>query len=249
MSPFNILSKEKNTPTMDCTPTYIPMNDENLRKFKQIVKPKTKLLALDIDDTVYPNSFNIEEQLKKRTLEYIASKHSIQDIEGAFLNYQYKYGTGTKGFIRDYSDFTQDVFVKSVLSKIDYDILKPDLELKHMLGEFKGNLIAFTNAPKEHAENVLKKLGYEELFEYILHVDMTDPNYICKPDYKSYCFVEELFSIKPENIFFVDDRMVNVAIAQDRKWNAIMVSCACDIKSILKSIQENETWLGTKGRE
>ncbi|KAG0441021.1 hypothetical protein DMUE_1357 [Dictyocoela muelleri] len=221
---------------------YIAMNSENLKKYEKLIEPRSKLLVLDIDDTVYPNTYNIEAQLKYRTMEYIKNRYNIHDIEGVFMNYREKYGTGTKGFIIDKPDFSHKDYVENILSKIDYDILEPDKDLKTILNEFKGYLIAFTNAPKEHAENVLKKLEIEDCFDYIFHVDMTDKYYICKPEARSYYFIEKLFNTKPENIFFVDDRMVNIAKAQERKWNAVMVSSTCDIKSILKSIKENTIW-------
>lgn len=211
----------------------------SLKDLKLKLKSNKKLLALDIDSTLYDSSIPIESNGKKYLMEYLQNKYKMEDIEGLFMNFRERYGSALRGFLENYPDFEYKEYIDNVTNKINFNELPVDNELKKLLDQYTGNLIAFTNAPKLNAEKILKQMQIEDCFDYILHVDTEDRNYPCKPDETVYKFIERISGVKLENIYFVDDRMVNVAAAQNRKWNGIRVSRVCDIKSILKSIYDD----------
>ncbi len=85
------------------------------------------------------------------------------------------------------------------------DYLKKDERLKEALSRLKGRykLAVFTNNNKIQTERILKGLGIENLFDYILTYETFR---LLKPDPEIFRKVIETLGVKPEECLMVGDR-------------------------------------------
>lgn len=220
------------------TPIYVPIFISFINLNPQLYKKYTKILALDIDKTIYHSSIPIENEHEKYLNEYIREKYKINDTDKLINDFKRVYGSVLKGCLKNFPDFSEREYIRNVINKINYKLIKVDTRLKEILQNFKGNLVAFTNGSMEHSRNVLKQMEIEEFFDYIFHIEINNENYIRKPEENAYKFVEQYLNLNPKNIFFIDDREINIITAQKRFWNASLLHPDDDIKEILREIYE-----------
>lgn len=88
---------------------------------------------------------------------------------------------------RDYELSTQIDYSKYVFR---------DCELRRILTSFPCRKFCFTNAPRMRAESILKLIGIEDVFEHVICADIHDTEFITKPDFLSYKFIERFLGVE-----------------------------------------------------
>ncbi|KAK7402199.1 hypothetical protein VNO78_14265 [Psophocarpus tetragonolobus] len=156
------------------TSSYPPKSPEweveNRNQFQQISMGKYDCLLFDLDDTLYPLSSGLAEQVKKNIQEYMLQKLGIPPAKVPELCFSLytTYGTTMAGLKAIGYDFHCDDFHGFVHGRLPYDILKPDAILKGILLSLPIRKIVFTNSDKVHASRVLQRLGLEDCFERVI---------------------------------------------------------------------------------
>ncbi len=170
-----------------------------------------KLFLVDVDNTLYPRKMGVFDVIDKKINRYM---EEVLNIEPTLVNkirlfYWNKYGTTMTGLIRDYHinphhflEYVHDVDVKT--------ILKPNPELREKLKSIPMVKIAFTNAPKKHAINVLEALGVIDLFIDIF--DITSADFIGKPN--RYPYEKIMAFTKADTYAMADDWPQNLQTAK-----------------------------------
>lgn len=212
------------------------------------MRPITTLL-IDLDDTTYPTSIGVWPILTERVFQYM---HDVVGIPKAEIPEKrerlfLEHGTTMRGLNIEYGIDVQDYlqYVHQVdLSKV----ILPDEQLQHALGTLPQEKWIFTNASRQHAENVLGLLGIEDLFNGVIDVLDTEP--WCKPHPEAFEIALKLAGApNPEETLFVDDLETNLDAARKLGIQTLRVSSIFVESShpVVKSLAELPTFLRTNG--
>ena len=132
-----------------------------------------KNLLLDLDGTVYQDLESVFGQVSKLMTKYISEKLNIDLKKAKELqtNYFYKYNTSLNGLMIHH-DIPPKEFLKYV-HDIDLSFMKKDKILRQELENLKMRKLIFTNGSTDHAKNVLRHLGIDDLFQDIFNINDT----------------------------------------------------------------------------
>lgn len=169
-----------------------------------------RTLLLDLDDTLYPSTCGLWEAIGDRIIAFMTDRLDLSTKRANELRTDYfqAYGTTLNGLQKhhnvdplDYLNFVHDV-------PIDI-FLQPDHELRVMLSNVVQKRVIFTNASRDHAERVLKRLGIEKQIDQV--IDIISLDYRNKPEPGAY---SRALSLSGENdpsaCLLVDDRSRNL---------------------------------------
>ena len=173
-----------------------------------------KNLLLDLDGTVYQDLESVFGQVSKLMTKYISEKLNIDLKKAKELqtNYFYKYNTSLNGLMIHH-DIPPKEFLKYV-HDIDLSFMKKDKILRKELENLKMRKLIFTNGSTDHAKNVLRHLGIDDLFEGIF--DITDADYQPKPEPKAFDLMTKKFDLDPSETIYVEDIAKNLSIGKER---------------------------------
>ena len=173
-----------------------------------------KNLLLDLDGTVYQDLESVFGQVSKLMTKYISEKLNIDLKKAKELqtNYFYKYNTSLNGLMIHH-DIPPKEFLKYV-HDIDLSFMKKDKILRQELENLKMRKLIFTNGSTDHAKNVLRHLGIDDLFQGIF--DITDAEYQPKPEPKAFDLMTKKFDLNPSETIYVEDIAKNLSIGKER---------------------------------
>ena len=171
----------------------------------------TETWVFDLDNTLYPASTNLFDQVDARITEFIAELLNLSPGKARAIQKRYfhEYGTSMRGLMtrhgvepRPFLDFVHE---------IDMTVLDPAPELDAALARLPGRKIIFTNADTAHAEKVMRRLGVERHFEAVF--DIHESDYVPKPQPGPYAKLVARFGFAPERAVMIEDIAVNLAPA------------------------------------
>ncbi len=137
-------------------------------------------LLIDLDDTVYPPSAGLWEQIGQRINRYLSERMGFpaDQVVAIRENYFRQFGTTLRGLQANHQVDTEEylAFVHDVPLK---DYIQPDPALRAALESIPARKFIFTNADTNHARRVMQAVGVEGLFDGIIDVHAIAP--YCKP--------------------------------------------------------------------
>lgn len=144
---------------------------------QQGLKPKYDCLLFDVDDTLYPRSSGLLEEVTKNIQEYMIQKLGIEETEASQMNgVLYKsYGTSMAGLKAIGYDFDNDDYHRFVHGRLPYERLRPDHVLRNLLLSLPIRKVIFSNADQAHVAKVLSRLGLEDCFEGVICFETLNP--------------------------------------------------------------------------
>ena len=157
----------------------------------------------DLDNTLYSPEEEIFSQIDERMTKFITDKFKVDNKEAFNIQKKYflEYGTTLSGLMKK-NNIDSDEFLEFV-HDIDLDILKPDKKLNKIISNLPGKKFIFTNGSKKHAQNVLRKLEMNAIFDDIY--DIKDSNFIPKPNMEAYTtFINKMGIDVNKSIMFED---------------------------------------------
>ena len=175
----------------------------------------------DLDNTLYPESCKLFDQIALRMTDYIVITLGVErDAAGKLRSHYYKtYGTTLRGLMVEHS-LEPHSFLDYV-HNIDYAPVKHHPALGAALENLPGRKLVFTAGTRSHANNVLNNLGCTSAFEEIF--DITDCNFIPKPDPKPYKIFLERHSVEPRHAAFFEDLSANLIVPRALGMTTILV--------------------------
>ncbi len=189
------------------------MNSSSIRAF-----------FIDLDDTVYPASSGVWPLAAERMVTYMNEVLGIPLAEAPALRERLfnKYGTTLRGLQLEYGIDSEDYL--AYVHDLDFhNLLEPDPELKEALARFNQPKWIFTNATREHAQNILSAIQVAECFSGI--IDIRDVQPYCKPDPAAFQIALQLAgSLAPEEVLMVDDRKENLDVAANLGFKTVLIS-------------------------
>jgi putative hydrolase of the HAD superfamily len=181
-----------------------------------------RILLFDLDNTLYPRSAGVMDQIRQLILRYISERFHLAPEEADELRRRYfvTYGTTMRGLqIERHID--ADEFLRYVHDIPLEAYLEPNPELDAVLASLPQEKVVFTNATREHAERVLAALGIRRRFDQI--VDVRDMDYESKPQPAAYRHICELLGAEPQECLIVEDNVRNLWPARAMGMTTVLV--------------------------
>ena len=163
-----------------------------------------KHLLFDMDNTLYPASSDMDKGITRRMLECVADffkcdmETAIQIRAERIVNY-----STTLEWLRSEGLSDIEGFLSHVHPNNEADELLPQPKLRDFLISLNKPMSILTNAPHEHADRVLSKLGVADLFEAV--TDIRDANFNGKPYPDAFQAALKKVNATIEETLFLDD--------------------------------------------
>ena len=173
-----------------------------------------KNILFDLDGVLYQDLEAVFGQVSKKMTEYISIKLNLDLKKAKELqtNYFHKYNTSLNGLMIHHN-IKPEEFLKYV-HDIDLSFMKKDLILRKELESLKLKKFIFTNGSKEHANNITKHLGINDLFNGLF--DIVDAQFSPKPTAKAFDLMVKKFKIDPCETLYIEDIAKNLSIGKER---------------------------------
>jgi putative hydrolase of the HAD superfamily len=168
--------------------------------------------VFDLDNTLYPASSGLFNQVSQRMTGYISEYFNI--AHDAALERQrslfMQYGTTLRGLMTEHG-VDPEPFLNHI-HNVDFELVQPNPELALKLGRLPGRKLIFTNSSRLHAKRVMERLGITEHIEDIF--DISDADFIPKPDRESYAMLLNRHRVKASSACMIDDIAGNLVPAK-----------------------------------
>ncbi len=165
----------------------------------------------DLDNTLYPSSSRLFDQVSQRIGDYIATAFDVDRQEAHKLQKGYfrEYGTTLRGLMLKH-DMDPAPFLDYV-HDIDLSPIAPSDALESALGRLPGRKLVFTNADAPYAERVMARLGIGHHFSDIYDIEAAD--WVPKPFPEAYDRLADVHDVEPTRAIFFEDILRNLAPA------------------------------------
>jgi len=162
-------------------------------------------LLFDLDNTLYPASARMEEDILRRMGEFVARYLGVSLREALELRRSRvrQYGTTLEWLMAEQGFDDTERYLAYIHPEGEEYCIEPDPSLGGILDAMPLPKAIFTNSPREHAERVLRKLGVEDRFEAIYDIRFCSLS--GKPRPEAFRLVCEACGARPEEVLFVDD--------------------------------------------
>ena len=184
--------------------------------------PADTVWLFDLDNTLYPASCNLFDQVDQRIGAFIADLLQVDAAEAKRLQKHYfsQYGTTLRGLM-DHHGIAPGAFLDYVHA-IDVSPVPPSPALDAALRALHGRKLIFTNGSVAHAERVMARLGVAEHFTGVF--DIVAANYQPKPNPATYAALIEQHRVDPRAAAMFEDIPRNLvpaaALGMTTTWSA-----------------------------
>ena len=167
----------------------------------------------DLDNTLYPASCRLFEQVQQRMNEYICARLRVSPDEAAELRRSYfrEHGTTLSGLMAVHRIDPHEFL--AFVHDVDLACVPPDPALLAALERLGGRKIVHTNGSVRHAERLLDHLGLSESFSGI--VDIVAADFAPKPALAGYRLLLRRHAVAAETALMVEDIARNLAPAAE----------------------------------
>jgi putative hydrolase of the HAD superfamily len=181
-----------------------------------------RTILFDLDDTLYPRQAGIMNEIRALIHRYIETRLSLPPAEADALRREYlqAYGTTMRGLQVNHQ-IDPDEYLEFVHAIPLHEYLQANPLLDQALASIPQDKVIFTNASREHAEQVLALLGVRHHFTRI--VDIRDMDYVSKPQPVAYRRICELLGIRPQECLLVEDNVRNLRPAKALGMTTVLV--------------------------
>jgi putative hydrolase of the HAD superfamily len=176
----------------------------------------------DLDDTMYAKSAGVMDIVSQRINAYMALHLSMDEetIHELRARYWRQNGTTMRGLVIDFG-IDPDDYLSYVHDFSVGELLSVDERLRGILTELPWRKVIFTNAPQEHAQQVLAALGVRQCFGQIFDIRTT--GYVGKPDPAAYQYVLAAIGTIAEDCIAIDDSLPNLRTAGQLGMTTVLV--------------------------
>jgi putative hydrolase of the HAD superfamily len=167
----------------------------------------------DLDNTLYPASCRLFEQVQRRMNDYICERLAVSPEAAAELRRTYfrEHGTTLRGLMvvdridpHEFLAFVHDIDLAGVA---------PDPALVAAIGQLDGRKIVHTNGSQRHAERLLDHLGLTDAFCGI--VDIVAAEFDPKPALAGYALLLRRYAVDAPTALMIEDIARNLAPAAE----------------------------------
>lgn len=182
-----------------------------------------QVLLLDLDETLYPRGNGVLRRIDGRISSFMTDRLGIDaatvDAERRALCA--RWGTTMRGLVESF-ELDIDDYLRHCHGVDLSDLLAPDPRLRALLERLPVRKAVLTNAPRVHAEQVLRLLGVRDLMEDVLALE--DIGYQPKPASSAYATALLRLGVPASDCLFVDDTLRCVQGAVEHGLHAAWVA-------------------------
>lgn len=180
-------------------------------------------VLFDLDNTLYPASAAMESFIIKRMNEYTGRVLGISAQEAAQVRHRQisSYGTTLEWLMAEHGLTDFDDYFAWVHPDGEEELIDPDPGLGPFLDSISVHKFVFTNAPMEHADRILAKLGIADRFERVFDIRFNALR--GKPWAEAVDRVLSAIGIEATETLFVDDMPRYVQGFIDRGGQGVLV--------------------------
>jgi putative hydrolase of the HAD superfamily len=166
-----------------------------------------KLILFDLDETLYPRSAALMQQISQRITQYMVEKAGVSAEQANELRAHFRgtYGTALRGLMEEGHPIDVEDYCEMLLG----------IPLRRAV---------LTNSNIEHAERILRHMNIYDCFERV--IDIRALGFKNKPDPLAYTLAMKLLDVLPEEVIFVEDTPVNTRAAKAIGMTTILIECA-----------------------
>jgi putative hydrolase of the HAD superfamily len=177
--------------------------------------------VFDLDNTLYPAHCDLFAQIDQRMTEFVSRTLSLPPVEAKALQKRYyaEHGTTLSGLMA-VNRVHPDAFLDYV-HDIDLAPLDGAPDLAAALSALPGKRFVFTNGSQRHAEQVMKKLKIDHLFDDVF--DIIAANYLPKPKEEAFDLFFERTGAEPKTSAMFEDLARNLVPAHARGMTTVLV--------------------------
>lgn len=182
---------------------------------------RIKTWVFDLDNTLYPASSRLFDQIDKNITRYIMQQLDL-DWDAAYKiqkSYFREHGTSMRGMMTHHG--TDPVDFLEAVHEIDLSAIPANLDLSDALERLPGRKVIFTNGSTDHANNVTRHLGIDHHFDATF--DIVDSAYTPKPDLGVYNKMITDLDIDPKSAIMFEDMARNLKPAADMGMTTVWV--------------------------
>jgi putative hydrolase of the HAD superfamily len=163
-------------------------------------------LLFDLDNTLYSCRHGLEDNVRRRMLEFTAAflGTSPEEVWRQRTAYRRQYGTTLEWLIGEKGFTGVEDYLAAVHPAGEADSLPPDPELGAFLAGIPIPKAVLTNSPREHADLILGKLGIADLFTHIFDIRQTA--FQGKPRPEVFYYALNTLGVQAAEVLFIDDQ-------------------------------------------
>lgn len=162
-------------------------------------------LLLDVDNTVYPRSSRMNDEIQLRMTRIVAEYLAVSEERALELRNVGvpRYGT-TLAWLRGDHGYTDvQAFFREAHPEDISAVLPPDPQPASVVRQLGMPYAILTNAPRVHAERVLRHYGLWDDAEHVF--DIESNGLVGKPHEQAYRTALHTIGVSPDDVVFVDD--------------------------------------------
>lgn len=190
-----------------------------------MTQPGIRYALFDLDDTIYPRSSGVMGVVSQRIDGFMACRLGMDEglIRRLRQRYWQQYGTTMRGLLKEYQIDAED-YLSYVHDFTVDDLLARNERLDRVLAGLAWHKVIFTNAPAQHAQQVLEALDVAHHFERIF--DVRDTGFVGKPDPRAFHCVLAALGVRGDACIALDDSIPNLRTAKSLDMVAVLVGSA-----------------------
>jgi putative hydrolase of the HAD superfamily len=175
----------------------------------------------DLDLTLYPPEVELMSQISVRITRFVINQTGLAHDEAFALQktYFHAYGTTLAGMVAHHG-VDPAAFVSEV-EDVALEAVGPDLRLRAALQRLPGRRLVFTNAGGVYAGRVLEKLGVDDLFEDVFHIEAAE--YVPKPEVATFQRMLKRHAVEPLSSAYFEDMERNLAPAHALGMTTVLI--------------------------
>lgn len=180
-------------------------------------------LILDLDETLYPRGNGVLRRIDARINSFMVERLGIdpKSVDAERCALRDRWGTTMRGLVESF-ELDVDDYLQHCHGVDLSDLLAPDPTLRALLARLPVRKTVLTNAPRAHAEQVLRLLDLRDLIEDV--VALEDVGYQPKPAPRAYATALARLGVPAEACLFVDDTLYCVRGAAEHGLHAAWIA-------------------------
>lgn len=169
--------------------------------------------VFDLDNTLYPPSARLFDQIEGRMTEYVMQSLNVDHATANTLRKTYwrQYGTTLAGLMREH-DVDPGPYLTDV-HDISLDHLQRDDALAAQIANLPGTRIVYTNGCAPYARRVLAARGLDQVFDAVFGVE--DAGFAPKPERAAFETVFAKAGIDTQSGAMFEDDPRNLKVPHD----------------------------------
>ncbi len=181
----------------------LPQND-----FHPALSQDRDTWVFDLDNTLYSAECNLFDQVDKKITEFVQQFLNLEREEARGLQKEYllEHGTTLNGLMTNHNVDPEEYLTH--VHAIDFTPIERDDKLRKAIQNLEGRKLVFTNADKPYAQNIMKRLGIDDLFEDIFGIVEADLR--PKPHMPVYEDFVTKYDVDPSKAVMFEDMVRNL---------------------------------------